>query len=100
MLEPRIPVPTGGRILHPNRRSRSLLFAMLSAAMALILMLVVPSSVIRAQSAGPSANVSVFAAGLDEPRGLTFGSDGSLYVADAGHGGSYVATDLPLTSFG
>ena len=31
---------------------------------------------------------TVVAAGLDNPRGLTFGSDGTLYVAEAGRGGS------------
>jgi hypothetical protein len=35
-----------------------------------------------------SANVSVFAAGLDNPRGLKFGPDGNLYVAEGGRGGS------------
>ncbi len=32
-------------------------------------------------------NVTVFAAGLDGPRGLKFGPDGGLYVAEAGRGG-------------
>jgi SMP-30/gluconolaconase/LRE-like protein len=36
----------------------------------------------------PSANVSVFASGLQGPRGLRFGPDGSLYVAEAGMGGT------------
>jgi hypothetical protein len=36
----------------------------------------------------PSANVSVFATGLQNPRGLKFGSDGSLYVAEGGLGGT------------
>jgi hypothetical protein len=37
---------------------------------------------------GPSANVSVFAIGLNNPRGLKFGPDGNLYVAEGGKGGS------------
>ena len=32
--------------------------------------------------------VSVFASGFDSPRGLAFGPDGHLYVAEAGRGGS------------
>ena len=37
---------------------------------------------------GPSPNVSVYATGLDNPRGLTFGPDGYLYVAEGGAGGA------------
>jgi hypothetical protein len=33
-------------------------------------------------------NVSVYASGLNGPRGLKFGPDGALYVAEAGRGGS------------
>jgi sugar lactone lactonase YvrE len=36
----------------------------------------------------PSANVTVFAEGLDNPRGLEFGPDGLLYVAEGGQGGT------------
>jgi hypothetical protein len=36
----------------------------------------------------PSANVSVFAEGLDNPRGLQFDAEGVLYVAEGGQGGS------------
>src|SRR5919112_1103851 len=36
----------------------------------------------------PSANVTVFAEGLDNPRGLEFGPDGQLYVAEGGQGGT------------
>jgi hypothetical protein len=35
-----------------------------------------------------SATVSVFASGFNNPRGLTFGPDGYLYVAEGGLGGS------------
>jgi hypothetical protein len=38
--------------------------------------------------ADPSPNVSVFAKGLIFPRGLKFGNDGNLYVAEAGTGGN------------
>ncbi len=36
----------------------------------------------------PSANVSVFATGVESPRGLRFGPDGMLYVAEGGLNGT------------
>lgn len=42
--------------------------------------------------AAPPANVTVFAVGLNDPRGLAFGPDKHLYVAEAGSGGGTLST--------
>jgi streptogramin lyase len=41
----------------------------------------------------PSANMTVFAEGLENPRGLEFGPDGALYVAEGGAGGTNATTE-------
>jgi hypothetical protein len=62
------------------------------------------SSVIHADSFGPSSDrrhghsrpaVTKYATGLTSPRGLTFGPDGKLYVAEAGVGGTLTPTGEP-----
>src|ERR1017187_3511929 len=44
-----------------------------------------------------SPNVTVFASGLAGPRGLKFGPDGDLYVAEAGFGGTNATTSSQCT---
>src|SRR5438045_929098 len=46
-----------------------------------------PSALVFAEPTG-SVPIEVFAGGLVNPRGLVFGPDGSLYVAEAGTGGA------------
>ena len=41
---------------------------------------------------GPSATVELFTTGLNNPRGLAFGPDGDLYVAEGGVGGPATTT--------
>ena len=43
----------------------------------------------------PQATVTVLASGLNNPRGLKFGPDGALYVAEGGVGGSDPAPSTP-----
>jgi DNA-binding beta-propeller fold protein YncE len=46
-------------------------------------------------SAATQASVTVVASKLDGPRGLTFGPDGALYVAESGSGGKIKCATVP-----
>ena len=50
--------------------------------------LLAPVCLVTVHAQAPSPNVSVFAKGLNNPRGLTFGPDGYLYVAEGGAAGT------------
>jgi sugar lactone lactonase YvrE len=84
----------------PHRLSTRLL----SSLTALALVLAAAVSVAAAQGATPIATpapgVTVIASGLTNPRGFTWGDDGTLYLALAGTGGTeqlvIQATPLPL----
>jgi hypothetical protein len=72
----------------------------LKSAIAIAGLVMLGSSGLHADSFGPSSDrkhkphgpsVTTYATGLTSPRGLTFGPDRNLYVAEAGVGGELVA---------
>ena len=54
---------------------------------ALSLTFLISLIVVPGMKASVAASVSVVASELDNPRGLSFGPDGSLYVTETGVGG-------------
>jgi hypothetical protein len=66
----------------------------LITAIALILGSATPMATFASDTAG-APSVMVYASGLNNPRGLKFGPDGDLYVAEGGVGGSDPAPSTP-----
>jgi Repeat of unknown function (DUF6923) len=85
-------LPWFSRRLSRTARLAGLL-ALLAAAVPLA-----ASPAAAAPAAAPlPANVTVFASGLNNPRGLAFGPGGDLYVAEGGLGGSLMTTPADCT---
>jgi len=72
-----------------KRHPRRILGLLGAGALAFSALLVAPAV------AAPAASFTTVASGFDNPRGLAFGSDGRLFVAEAGTGGSTCATGGP-----
>lgn len=62
-----------------------------------VLLAASPAAAAPAAPTPLSANVTMFASGLNNPRGLAFGPDGDLYVAEGGLGGSLMTTPAECT---
>jgi hypothetical protein len=85
---------TGNVTARPRRAGA----ALVGAASAILLGIAGQAAAFPLQPSG-----SPVATGLDNPKGLTFGPDGSLYVAEAGHGGAgpcVVGTDGKNVCYG
>ena len=53
------------------------------------------AALVTAGAATPAPSATVFATGFNNPRGLTFGPNGNLYVAEGGLGGTNVEGTCP-----
>jgi hypothetical protein len=78
-----------------NRKNRNLGSRLFLAAAGVIAITSPLAADTPVSARGSQPVASAYATGLTNPRGLTFGPDGNLYVAEAGTGGPMTATGGP-----